>query len=55
VFECVIVVIDLLDEVVAEVMMGLIVVLWEVFLAFEVEIVDVASGTQSGRTVDVPL
>lgn len=65
VLECVIVVMDVLeyvivvmgvvDEVVVGVTIGLIVVLWEVLEAFEMELVEVVSGTQPGRTVEEPL
>jgi hypothetical protein len=62
VLEYVIVVMDVLeyvmgvvDEVVMGVMIGLIVVLREVLEAFEMDLVEVGSGTQPGRTVEEPL
>lgn len=55
VLEYVIVVMGVVDEVVTGVTIGLIVVLWEVLDAFEMELVEVGTGTQPGRTVEEPL
>jgi hypothetical protein len=43
------------DVVVVRVTIGLIVMLWEVLDAFEMEIVEVGSWSQPGRTVEEPL
>lgn len=65
VLECVIVVMDVLeyvivvmgvvDVVIVGVTIGLIAMLWEVLEAFEMELVEVGSWSQPGRTVEEPL
>jgi len=55
VLEYVIVVMGVVDVVIVGVTIGLIAMLWEVLEAFEMELVEVGSWSQPGRTVEEPL